>query len=264
MNTNKLRYIEKLIAKRNQDYFGGPFNLLIHSVLNTIDFVQLVNFFIGLPNNHLKKSIESNLDKRIPNCNAEINYQNLYNKLKNSNYKRRQRIRKLLNSLLPFLDKTYSLDFFNTFYNSKFKNDIKSALSTSSKVWNDRIENQIIEDYNQNQYHNLLKIYLENASSKKIICQFDNFWREELENYLKLKLVRIVGKDSIKNLYFLSEKDPNLFLYAASLSKKNVPDEVLKNCLTNMSKDQKPFGIINISKLGKWNLIEEYIKEYAH
>ena len=48
-----------------------------------------------------------------------------------------------------------------------------------------------------------------------------------------------------------------------SLSDKDFDNESLVDCLNDISEDLKPFGILSLSRLNKWELIEEEIKKYV-
>lgn len=70
MDYLRIEYIEKLIEKRNEIFLGGNYNLLIHSVLNTIELCELIDFYLSLKSDtDIRKSIESNIYKRIANLN---------------------------------------------------------------------------------------------------------------------------------------------------------------------------------------------------
>lgn len=45
MDYRKIEYLEKLIERRNNIFLGGKYNFLIHSVLNTIDLTELIEYF---------------------------------------------------------------------------------------------------------------------------------------------------------------------------------------------------------------------------
>jgi hypothetical protein len=64
MDPKKLLYLKQLLKKREELLLGVPYNLLIHSILNTIDLEELIRFYLPMTNSDLKKSIESNIIKR--------------------------------------------------------------------------------------------------------------------------------------------------------------------------------------------------------
>jgi len=52
----KIEYVELLLNKR-EDFFGGNYDIYIHSVLNTIKLNSLINFYLKKEDSELKKPI---------------------------------------------------------------------------------------------------------------------------------------------------------------------------------------------------------------
>ena len=61
MKDKKLEYIEILLKKREDVFLGGSYSLIIHSILNTFDLIELIDFYLPLTDTKLKRSIESNI-----------------------------------------------------------------------------------------------------------------------------------------------------------------------------------------------------------
>ena len=95
--------------------------MLIHSVLNTIPFKDLVHDYIDDILIEVKTSIFTNIEKRIKDCDTpESFYEDLKFILENGvDYFKSQRIRKVLEMLLLQLDDFYKSDIFTTFFYSK-------------------------------------------------------------------------------------------------------------------------------------------------
>ena len=125
MKDKKLEYIEILLKKREDVFLGGSYSLIIHSILNTFDLIELIDFYLPLKDTKLKRSIESNIYKRVLFIqNPDNIYDILQLRLKETDYFQRQRIRKILMLLLPLL--TFRRRFF------MIHTDFQSAVSRLS------------------------------------------------------------------------------------------------------------------------------------
>jgi len=264
MKDNKIEYIETLLSKRDCLGLGGPYNLIIHSILNTFDLGELIDFYLLLPDSELKKSIESNIYKRIGlTLKADSLYNRLYNLLQNVNYNQRQRIRKILMLLLPLLDNIYRKDFFNTFNNSKYSNDVSSALKICSEIWDTDLNTLILNDYLKTKKEMYFKAFLNHGEIESLLPNLEKIWKFEPRNYLKTNIIRKLSKKYIDKFEFIRLVEPEKYLFAMSLSDKDFDNESLVDCLNDISEDLKPFGILSLSRLNKWELIEEEIKKYV-
>lgn len=264
MKEKKIEYIETLLSKRDDVFLGGPYNLIIHSILNTIDLAELIDFYLPLPDSELKKSIESNIYKRVGlTVIADNLYDRLYKLLQNANYNQRQRVRKILILLLPLLDNIYRKDFFNHFYNSKYSNDISSALTICSEIWDNDLNTLILNDYLKTRKEIYLKAFLEHGEIESLLPHLGQIWKFEPSNYLKLDIIRKLSKKHIDKLEFIRHVEPEKYLLAMSISDKEFDNDSLVDCLNDIVDDLKPFGILSLSRLNKWELIEEEIKKYV-
>ncbi|MCW0481092.1 hypothetical protein [Gaoshiqia sediminis] len=264
MTDKKIEYIENLLIKRDDAFLGGSYNLIIHSILNTIDLAELIDFYLLLPDSELKKSIESNIYKRVGlTVKADGLYDRLYKLLQNANYNQRQRIRKILMLLLPLLDNIYRRDFFNNFYNSMYSNDISSALTICSEIWDTDLNTQILNDYLKTKKEMYLKAFLVHGEIENLLPHLKQIWKFEPTNYVKIDIIRKLSKKHIDKLEFIRNVEPEKYLLAMSLSDKEFDNESLIDCLNDIPEDLKPFGILSLSRMNKWELIEEEIKKYV-
>ena len=262
MNT-KLEYI-KILLKKKEDILGGPFDLLIHSILNTIDISVLININLSLANSAKKASIESNIFKRFETVeNPTDIYDNLYVLLEDSAYSKRQRIRKMQLELLPRLNEIYKVDFFNTFFYSQYSNDRKAALSICSDIWNESFNSLILNKYFETNDEIYLRIFLNNGSIEHCLPLLEQIWETNPSNYLKIILVRSLSQEYFKEFAFLRDLEPDKYLLSISLSKDIVDDDILIDCLNHINEETKPFGILSLSKIDKWELIKDEIKKYV-
>lgn len=260
MIDKKIKYIEELLVTENENVY-----LIIHSILYTIDFDELIDFYLFLPDSALKKSIESNLHKRIVlTPDAASMYDKLYSYLQKANYNQRQRVRKMLVLLLPLLGRIYMEDFFNNFYNSKYSNDVSSALTICKDIWSENLSTRILNDYLTTKKDMYLKAILEYGKIEDILQHINQIWLSEPSNYLKNCMVRKLAKNYIDKLDFIRETEPEKYLLAVSLSDKSFEDKFLADCLNDITDDLKHFGILSLSHMNKWELIEDEIKKYIH
>lgn len=265
MKDKKLEYIEILLMKRDDAFLGGSYNLIIHSILNTFDLIELIDYYLPLADSKLKRSIESNIHKRVVLIqNPDNLYDILYKHLQETDYFHRQRIRKILMMLLPLLDRIYKRDFFNNFYNSKYSNDISSALTICSDIWDNDLNTMILNDYLKTGKEIYLKTFLKYGEIENILPHIVQIWKFEPSNYLKMDIIRRLSKYHIDKFEFIRQVEPEKYLLAISLSDKVFDDETLVDCLNDIKEDLKPFGILSLSRLKKWELIEEEIKKYVY
>lgn len=264
MKDKKFEYIEILLKKRDDVFLGGSYNLIIHSILNTFDLVELIDFYLPLSDSELKRSIESNIYKRVVLTQKPDNLYNiLLEHLQETDYFQRQRIRKILMVLLPLLDQIYKRDFFNNFYNSKYSNDISSALTICSEIWDNNLNAMILNDYLKTGKEIYLKTFLQHGEIENILPHLDQIWEFEPSNYLKMDIIRKLSKNHIDKFEFIRQVEPEKYLLAISLSDKVFDDETLVACLNDITEDLKPYGILSLGRLKKWELIEEEIKKYV-
>jgi len=264
MDEIKIEYIETLLQKRSDILLGGPYNLIIHSILNSIDLLELIYFYLPLSDSELKKSIESNIYKRVSLImNAESLYDRLYKNLQKTNYNQRQRIRKILMHLLPSLDNVYKRDFFNFFYYSEYSNDKSSALTICGDIWDDDLSILILNDYLKTKKEIYLTVFLEYGMIERLLPHLEKIWKQEPSDYLKKDIIRRLCKNHIDQFEFLRQIEPDKYLWAISLSDKEFNDEVLTDCLNDIQEELKPLGILSLSRMNKWNLIEKEIKKYV-
>lgn len=260
MDQIKRVYIDKIFEKKDEAYDGKPYKYLIHVVLNTICFNELLEEYLIIKDSYLKRSIEYNVIKRVEEfVNKESLYNTLYKKIETSDYKVRQRIRKIQFTLLPFLDKEFTEDFFYTYFNSRYINDIKSALLISGKVWNNYIENLILKEYNKSKDSLLLKTLIKNGDPRSILPILDTLWYSIEENYLKIEIIKRYGKEYNKMFDFLRILEPDKYLLVQVESKNK--KEIL-NCYNNLTEESKVFGLLKISSISEWTFIENELKKY--
>ncbi|UUW07244.1 hypothetical protein NLG42_14140 [Flavobacterium plurextorum] len=263
MKKQQINLLNELIEKRNEIFLGGNFNLLIHSVLNTIQLSILIDYYLIVPNNDLKASIESNLLKRIETYNYSSKiYSKLHRELINSDYSKRQRIRIILYALLPNLKKIHYEDFFETFYNSKYQNDIKYALKIYDNVTNTKRDNILLRDYEETDNESYLKAFIEFGNEEILAINIEKIWMQKPSEYLKNRMVKRLMNNHMKRLEFIEQINPEHFLYILCNSRKEVKDETLIKCFSEISDEIKHFAIFNLSKTGRWKLIENEIKKY--
>lgn len=259
----KLEYI-KILLEKKEDTLGGPFDLIIHSILNTIDIRVLIDINLSLPNSSMKASIESNIFKRFQTIeNPKDIYDSLYLTIKDTSYYKRQRIRKMLLELLPRLDVIYKVDFFNTFFHSKYSNDVKSALSMCGAIWDEKFDTLMLNKYFKTEKEIYLKTFVYNGNIEYCLPLVQRIWETNPGNHYKIILIRRLVEKHFEVFEFLREIEPDKYLFAISLSNKIVEDNILVDCLSHISNESKPYGILSLSKTGKWDLIKEEIEKYV-
>jgi len=265
MNINKrIEYIETLLEKRNGIFLGGPYNLIIHSVLNTIDLYVLLDYYLAIHSeSEIRKSIESNIYKRTEYTNDyELLFDGVLQRLDGADYYQRQRIRKILILLIPHLAISYRKHFFDIFYNSKYIYDTISALSISKEIWNSNLDEVVLVDYLKKGNDAYLKAFLENGEISYSLPYLEQIWALEPNDYLKMKLIIGLSRDYIEAFYFLRQSEPDKYLLAMSFSNKEIDDKTVTDCYNDIAEDLKPYGLMCLGRLNKWTLLEKEIKKY--
>jgi len=268
MTNKKLEYVEMLFDKGFllDDSVESPnLNFAIHSILNTIDLTELIDLYVSLQKPKIKNQIESNLSKRLEKSNnLDTFYEKIFRILSGAEYQQRQRIRKLLLIILPYLDPVYSKEFFNTFYYSDFVHDKSAALSVSGRIWEDSFNEQILGDYLENKREVFLRTYLNHGDINYCLKYLKNIWANEPSNYLKTDIIRRLSEKHIDDFYFLRETEPEKYLFAVSLSEREFEDEEIRNIYNDIPFYLKPYGLLSLSKLNKWDIIEVEINTFAN
>lgn len=265
MESIKIQCIDDLIEKRKELRNGWPYNLVIHSVLNTIELYELIEYYIiSHSESEIRKLIESNIYKRVV---YEYQHEELFDKLlqrlEYADYFQRQRIRKIILLILPFLNISYKYLFFNIFYKSKYIYDVISALSICSELWKDSFNDMILGDYLNKKNEVYLKTFLLYGDIIYTLPYLQNIWNFNPSNYLKIILIKALSKEHIEVFEFLRIIEPDKYLLAISYSNKCFDDDFILNCYNEIDKDLKPYGLMSLGRLKKWNLLENEIKKFV-
>lgn len=265
MDYQRIQYIDELIKKRNEIFLGGVYNLLIHSVLNTFDLYELIDYYLSLKSDtDTRKSIESNIFKRVDKqIDCKTIFDQLLQRLDDSDYHERQRIRKIMLISLPSLSLSEKLLYFNNFYNSSYIYDFESALSICDQIWDDSFNDLLIEGYLKSGNDSFLKAFLKSGKVISSLPNIQRIWSLSPSNYIKTQLIIGLSKSNIDDLSFLKDIDPEKYLMAISYSDMVINDDTILQCLGRLDADQKPYGLMSIGRMKKWDLLKKEIKNYS-
>lgn len=252
--------------KKNDDFFyeNNPFDVLIHAVLNTIQFECLLNIYVKNSISELNPSIISNLNKRVY---FENNLENIYESLKeiietNNEYRYSQRLRIAAEILLKNLSDDYKSDFFNTFFNSKYLNDKKAAIKFLSYTNRDVI-NDLLELFIYNHNTIFLEPILNKENRKKLTRSFFEIWRGELSFYYKKKLIECIIPVNREIENFIKNNDDELFFHLRLMNNEISRVDLLHKIETT-AEDKKHFYIWQASKTLKFEDLEEAVRKYIN
>lgn len=264
MKNNQREILLRLIEMKNDGfiYENNPFYILIHSVLNTIEFENLLRIYLDNSFKELNPLIFSNLKKRIIN---ESNIENIYDSLKellecSNEYKALQRLRVTIELLLSNLPDNYKADYFSTFFYSKYLNDKKSALKyLKHSVYN--VDSELLKLYLSTKNNSFLDPILKRRNRELLTNWFYELWNEDLYFKNKMKLVKCISplEENIES--FLERKDPE-FHFEYNLSNGNIKVEKLLDKIKNSTDQKRHFYIWHASKLVKFEILEPFIKTY--
>jgi len=263
MTNKQKKILLKLKSKKEDTYqIYHPFDILIHSVLNTIDINNLIQIYIDDILIELKTSIFSNIEKRLNIYEkSEKIYEDLKFILENGvDYHKSQRIRKVLEIIIIKLDNDYKYDFFNTFFYSKYSNDKKSAINyiTYSRK---EIHNELLKEYlnsgNVKYLHPLLNKNYINFLAENVQA----IWFTEPSFFFKKQIIELLSSTNFKSLEFIENEEIDLYLLACLINKKIKAKEAVK-LLSKVPVEKRHFSILNLSKELDFKDLETEIRKY--
>lgn len=266
MNQSQKRILLELFqSKENENQIGRinhPFDILIHSVLNTINLDILIEIYVNDKLVELKASIFSNIEKRIVNYN---NAEKLYDNLKfvyetNNEYFKSQKIRKVLEILLSQINDDYKFDFFKTFFYSKYSNDKKRAIQYVDYAQKE-IHNELLSEYLNTGNTIYLKPLLNKNHIEFLAKNIKNIWSLNPSFFYKKQIVELISKTKFESLDFLQNTDIDLYLSANLINKKISPKKAAER-LDEIPEDKRPLSILNLSKRIEFKHLEKTIRGY--
>ncbi|MBK9249341.1 MAG: hypothetical protein IPM69_14820 [Ignavibacteria bacterium] len=236
-------------------------SFLIHSILNTIEIEELIEVYLEEKNLVLRKKIESNLFRQFKSIkNNEGIYDLLYSKLKDCNYPKRQKVRKLLSELIVNLNTKFYNDFFDTFFFSLYRNDRVAALNISEKIWRDEFNNLFFDEYLNSYDEQFLRKILEFGNFKIYLEQIKFLWEKELTNSLKNSIIKLFGKEYFEKFEFLKELEPDKYLLLLTVSERTIKNSEFISIYQLLPNESKVYGILLLSSMKNWNLIKKEIE----
>lgn len=252
-----------LNSKKAENYYTShPFNILIHSVLNTISLTKLIRVYIDNELKELKDSIFSNIKNRLSSFDkVEEIYEELKYILQNTmDYYKSQRIRKVLEVSILYLDKVYKSDFFNTFFYSKYLNDKKSAIPFFEFL-TVPVTNDLLNEYTNSKDITYLKPLIKEEYTEFICVNISKIWDVNLPFYLKKQIIELLYINKFQYLVFLKTTEPDLFLLASILKGEIGTKEILE-LLSNVSEDKQYFSLLHASRKIDFENIKDIIEKY--
>ncbi|MDA3844409.1 MAG: hypothetical protein PF588_08595, partial [Candidatus Kapabacteria bacterium] len=135
--------------------------------------------------------------------------------------------------------------------------------SISGDIWDNDMNSLILKDYLKTGVHIYLQTYIEYGKIESLLPYLEKIWELEPKDYLKVKIIKKLSKAHIDKLEFIRNVEPDKYLFAMCLSDNEYDNHTLLDCLNEIAEDTKPFGILNLSRLHRWDLIEEEIKKYC-
>jgi len=171
----KLQRVEELYEVEMEDYIGLPTGLLRHAVLNSIPLTELVTSFIV--EGSYFKAVSANLRKRLSQeKDTEDIYDQVFEALKESTYLKRQRLRKLLEVMIPRLDEFRQLEYMTHLLSSNYIYEHISAAEMAEKVWNKDIQSLLLNAYHRSRHYKLLAVVIINADDNQALELIREYW----------------------------------------------------------------------------------------
>ena len=129
-------------------------------------------------------------------------------------------------------------------------------------VANSKRDEILLKDYCETQNESYLKSLIIFGNEDLLAMNIQKIWLQKPSGYLKNKIVKKLMNNHIKKMDFIESIDPEHFLFILCNSKQVIEDKILMKCFNEISEEIKHFAIYNLSKTGKWNLIEQEVKKY--
>lgn len=264
MKLNQKEILLNLHYKKNDGiiYENNPYDFLIHSVLNTIKFKSLVKVYIYNELQELNTSIFSNLNNRVKSEDVENTYEYLKELIesKNNTYHFSQRLRKTLDILLLNLPNDYKIDFFNTYFYSKYLNDKKSAIKYIDYSQKN-VDKELLELYISTKNNYFLNPILNRKKKKFVTNNFFKIWHTDLKFYYKKKIIETIFPLKSNIEIFIKNEEPDVYFHLQLLNNKITIQDFI-NKIESTEEDKRTIYISQASKHVKFEILEEIIKKY--
>jgi hypothetical protein len=252
----KLQRVEELYEVEVDDGMGLPTGLLRHAVLNSIPLTELVKFFIE--EGSYFKADSANLCKRLSQeKDTQKIYDQVFEALKESTYLKRQRLRQLLEVMIPGLDEFRQLEYITHLLSSNYIYEQISAAELAEKVWNKDIQSQLINAYHRSGHHKLLAVVIIHADEEQALQLIREYWTDWVPKALIVKFLSRLKGRSVEELDFVRTIDPANYIALLRHAKGSISNEKLMECYYAIEVKTRPFALWNIGHLGKWELIEK-------
>lgn len=264
MNENQKDLLVLLFEKKQEatSQIDHPYTVLIHTVLNTVDFERLVTDYIENDIPEFRDSMYNNIEKRIPNYNDhEKMYEDLNQLLESGiSYQKSQRLRKILELLLSQLPNDYKIDFFNTFFNSQNSYDKRAAIRYVEYAQTD-ITEKLLDEYLSSGNVEYLNILIKPENVQILTKNAKGIWDTELYHSHKKRIIEICASENLDFFDFLKVVDYSYYLLLLII-RKEIEPEVLMEKLEELDAEQQHFALLHFSKWIDFSFVEEKVKQY--
>jgi len=252
----KLQRVEELYEVEMEDYIGLPTGLLRHAVLNSVPLTELVRFFIE-EGSHFKV-VSANICKRLSQeKDTQKIYHRVFEALKESTYLKRQRLRQLLEVMIPGLDEFRQLEYITHLLSSNYIYEQITAAELAEKVWSKDIQSLLLNAYYRSRHYKLLAVVILSVDDDQALELIREYWTGRVPKALIVKfLVRLKGR-SVEELDFVRTVDPANYIALLRHASGTISDEKLLECYYTIEVKTRPFALWSIGHLGRWNLIEK-------
>ncbi|MCD0456335.1 hypothetical protein LPB85_12895 [Chryseobacterium sp. LC2016-27] len=251
---------EKKIEATSQ--IDHPYSALIHAVFNTVDFERLVGDYIENDIPEFSDSMYNNIEKRIPNYN---NHEKMYDDLNQllesgTDYRKSQRLRKILELQLSQLPNDYKIDFFYTFFNSDYSYDKRAAIRYVEFAQTDVTE-KLLDEYLSSGYVDYLNLLIKPENANILAKNAEDIWETELYHSHKKRIIEICATENLDFFDFLQAVDYSYYLLLLII-RKEIEPEVLMEKLEELDAEQQHFALLHFSKWIDFSFVEEKVKQY--
>lgn len=264
MNEHQKDLLVSLFEKKEEAtlQIDHPYNALIHAVFNTVDFERLVRDYIENDIPEFSDSMYNNIEKRIPNYyNHEKMYDDLNQLLEAGiDYRKSQRLRKILELQLSELPDDYKIDFFNTFFNSDYSYDKRAAVRYVEFAQTDVTE-KLLDEYLSSGYVDYLNLLIKPENANILAKNAEGIWGAGLYHSHKKRIIEICALENLDLFDFLKEDDYSYYLLLLII-RGEIEPAVLMEKLEELDAEQQHFALLHFSKWIDFSFVEEKVKQY--
>jgi hypothetical protein len=266
VDINKLEFIENYFYDHFNDDF---FYIVLHSLFNCISDNELkVLYFENAKGNPvLKKTIESYIVKRTTN-EPKRQFENIAKTLlsiySEEEYQTKLTIRTFLSQFIRTLSNETVRQYFYLLVHSEKKYDRHRANQVADLIWDDEIEELLIENFNKYKDEYSLLPLIDNLKESKLCEQVEKYWTQDFPPArLKSSIIKRIAKLELDYLTFLNERDISFYIQVLNIKKIRIKEDEIELLLKSATEENKFYLIWTLGMTGDWEQTKKYMEKLS-